>query len=244
MTIEEELGDLHYWPIRPIDYDSYFNRIQFNGKNPSESERMGMVKFIDKTIKEFSAGLPMCYNGLERLRDIHDPLYERERSIRQTSLFVLIAMLDCMVACKYFLLADTDYDKRFMRGKLQVILNEGFKKLYGFTEACVKKSEWARLAPLMSSFPPIIRKQYECITTRLAEYSKRLSWWKDQRDYETHFDTERLYLSRQEDVVEGIVVIDSLVLYQVLECVNLFLSNAHAYTTNVLIDMYKRGELK
>lgn len=32
------------------------------------------------------------------------------------------------------ILEDRDYDRRFMRGKLFVILNEGFKKLYGFNE--------------------------------------------------------------------------------------------------------------
>lgn len=50
-------------------------------------------------------------------------------------------MIDSMVVGKYFILADRDYDQRFMRGKLFVILKEGFKKLYGFNEKSHKKSE-------------------------------------------------------------------------------------------------------
>lgn len=45
-----------------------------------------------------------------------------------------MTMCDRMVAGKYFILADTDYDKRFMRGKMKVFLNEGFKRLYGYNE--------------------------------------------------------------------------------------------------------------
>ncbi len=47
-----------------------------------------------------------------------------------------------MVAGKYFILADHDYDWRFMRRKLFVILNDGFKKLNGFNMKSHKKSEW------------------------------------------------------------------------------------------------------
>jgi hypothetical protein len=39
------------------------------------------------------------------------------------------------VVSKYFMLAEKDYERRLMRGKLSVILNEGFKKLYGFGKA-------------------------------------------------------------------------------------------------------------
>lgn len=85
-----------------------------------------------------------------------------------------------MVAGKYFILADTDYDKRFMRGKMKVILNEGFKKLYGYKEDNKKKSEWFRLLDLMKFFPEIINRQYQDLTFQLENQSKTSSWWKER----------------------------------------------------------------
>ena len=42
--------------------------------------------------------------------------------------------------------------KRLMRGKLKVILNEGFKKLYGFGENSRKKTEWSKLIGILKYF--------------------------------------------------------------------------------------------
>lgn len=64
---------------------------------------------------------------LEDAKEQHDEYHEINRIVVSVYLFVLITMIDSMVAGKYFILADRDYDRRFMRGKLFVILNEGFK---------------------------------------------------------------------------------------------------------------------
>ena len=149
-----------------------------------------------------------------------------------------------MVAGKYFILADTDYDKRFMRGKMKVILNEGFKKLYGYKEVNKKKSEWFRLLEYMKFFPENINLQYQDLTYQLEQQSKISSWWKDERDYETHIDSEKLYDSRMVEIKESKEMMETLRLYDALMAVNLFLSNAHAYLTNILVDKYRKGELK
>lgn len=128
-------------------------------------------------------------------------------------LFVLMTMIDSMVASKYFILADKDYDRRFMRGKLFVILNEEFKKLYGFNENGHKKSEWNKLRPLMKYFPEVIHNQYQELTDLLERHTKSSSWWKEERNLETHLDMEKLYKSRQEEVIESKVMIDSLKLF-------------------------------
>jgi len=39
-------------------------------------------------------------------------------------------------------------------------------------------------------------------------------------------------------------MMETLRLYDALMAVNLFLSNAHAYLTNILVDKYRKGELK
>ena len=141
------------------------------------------------------------------------------------------------------ILADRDYDRRFMRGKLFVILNEGFKKLYGFNEQSHKKSEWNKLLPIMKYFPEVIKRQYQDLTYLLEDQSHISSWWKDERNYETHLDTEKLYKSRQEEIIESKVIMDSLKLFNTLMAVSHFLENVHACLLNFLVRKYRRGEL-
>lgn len=148
-----------------------------------------------------------------------------------------------MVACKYFILADKDYDRRFMRGKLFVILNEGFKKLYGFNENGHKKSEWDKLQPLMQHFSEEINLQYQELTGLLEKHSNSSSWWKEERNLETHLDIEQLYKSRQEEVIESKVMMDSLKLLNALMAVEEFLTKMHRYLRNYLVEKYRKGEL-
>jgi hypothetical protein len=143
-------------------------------------------------------------------------------------------MNDSMVASKYFILADKDYDRRFMRGKLLVILNEGFKRLYGFDEKTYKKSEWDRLLPLMKFFPEVINRQYQELTFLLEKHAKSSSWWREERNLETHLKAEKLYVSRQEEVIESKVMMDSLKLFSTLFAVDHFLTNVHACLVNYI----------
>ena len=57
-------------------------------------------------------------------------------------------------------------------------------------------------------------------------------------------DTEKLYVSRQEEIIESKVMMDSMKLFNTLLAVNLFLTNVHACLFNFLVGKYKRGELK
>ena len=121
--------------------------------------------------------------------------------------------------------------------------NEGFKKLYGFKEKSHQKSEWEKLNPIMKYFPEEINRQYQELTDLLEKQSNISSWWKDERNHETHLDTEKLYKSRQEEIVESKVMMDSMKLFNTLMAVSNFLGNAHACLYNFLVEKYHRGEL-
>lgn len=241
---EEDLRFRTYFPIINYQYDQWFKTVQYKEKTLNEEEKDKFVKVIDETVSLFSSGLPLFTDELKRTADLNDDYHRINRTLCSISLFVLMTMCDCMVAGKYFILADTDYDKRFMRGKMKVILNEGFKKLYGYKEVNKKKSEWFRLLDYMKYFPEDLNLQYQDLTFQLENQSKKSSWWKDERDYETHIDSEKLYDSRMVDIKESKEMMETLRLYDALMAVNLFLSNAHAYLTNILVDKYRKGELK
>ena len=241
--MNEEFSDIQYAQIREYRYAQWFREVQYNGKTLSESERQEFISIIDSTIAQYSEGLPLMTDILEDTKERHDEYHKIDRIVVSVCLFVLITMIDSMVAGKYFILADRDYDRRFMRGKLFVILNEGFKKLYGFNEQSHKKSEWNKLLPIMKYFPEVIKRQYQDLTYLLEDQSHISSWWKDERNYETHLDTEKLYKSRQEEIIESKVMMDSLKLFNTLLAVSHFLSNVHACIFNFLVGKYRRGEL-
>ena len=242
--MNQDLNDIHYWPIRDYKYAHWFEEVQYNGKILSDSERKEFVSVIDDTIATYSEGLSLVHDILENIKDSQGELIELERTIASLILFVLMTMIDSMVASKYFILADKDYDRRFMRGKLFVIINEGFKKLYGFNENSYKKSEWERLLPLMNKFPESINRQYQELTFHLEKHARSSSWWKDERDLEVHMmDAEKLYCSRQEEIIESKVMMDTMKLLSTLLAVNDFLFNAHACVLNT-VNKYHGYELK
>ncbi len=242
--MNEDLDNLQYSNIWDYNYANFFKETQYNNWTLSDEERRQFIDVINETISRYLEGLPLSQNTLQSIKGKHDEYHEAERTVVSVMQFVLITMIDSMVASKYFLMADKDYDKRFMRGKLMVILNEGFKRLYGFDEKTHKKSEWDRLLLIMRYFPEIINRQYQELTFHLERQAKSSSWWKEERNLETHLDTEKLYVSRQEEIIERKVMMDSMKLFNTLLAVNHFLTNVHACLFNFLVGKYKRGELK
>lgn len=237
-----ETDTIQYAKIREYDFKEYFQKFQYNGKVISGTEREGFIKLLDDTIAQYSGGFPMIKEGLELNKGREYKFNIAYRTALSVYLFVIVTYIDCLVISKYFLLADTDYDKRFMRGKMRVILNEGFKKLYGFDEKTQKKSEWRKLITAVEICPELIKRQYADLSEKLKELSESSSWWRNERNLETHYDVEELYDSRCEDIVEGEVMIDATKLLNTLYAVQLFTTNVHGCFLNTIIQNCKNQE--
>lgn len=242
--MNDDLGNIHYSPIQDYQYEQFFQEVQYNGKELNDDERKEFLKKVDNCISQHIEGLPLTKDILDSIKDLHDDFHEIQRTIVSVWQFCLITMIDSMVLGKYFIMANQDYDKRLMRGKMMVVLNEGFKKLYGFDEKTRKKSEWKRLDSFLEYFPKEIKNQYNHLSSLLEEHSKTSYWWRDERNVETHLDAENLYASRCEEIIESKVMMDSLKLYETLFAVNLFLFNMHSCINNCLFELSQRGELE
>lgn len=223
--MNEDLDNIQYSPILKYDYAQWFKDVQYNGKTLSFSERIELVSVFDETIDQYSSGLPLINNVLESIEGLFDEFHELERTVVSIMLFVQMTMIDSMLVSKYFIFAEKDYDRRFMRGRLFVILNEGFKKLYGFDKKTHKNSEWYRILPLLEHFPNEIIYQYDELTFLLEKQSKGSSWWRDERNSETHLLADELYKSRQVEIIESKVMMDSMKLFCTLLAVDHFLTN-------------------
>ena len=174
------MEQFQYTPIRNYQYEQWFREVHYNGKELDADERKEFVRMIDELVSQFSEGLPMVKSLLNSNKDLQDEYHKAYSVLVSVMQFVLITMVDSMVIGKYFIMADKDYDRRFMRGKMKVILNEGFKKLYGFEEKTYKKSEWYRLDGIMKYFPENMISQYQELSSLLEKHSKSTSssWWK------------------------------------------------------------------
>lgn len=242
--MNENLINIHPKPILNNQYAHWFREVQYNGTTLSDDERNDFIAMIDKTIDQYTQGLPLMQGLLEHFNDRNNELHQIYQTIASVMLFVLITQIDIMVSCKYFIMASKDYERQFMRGKLMVILNEGFKRLYGLDEKTYKKSEWEKLLSLMKYFPEEINHQFQELTFLLQKHSKSSTWWREERNLETHMDAVKLYNSRQEEIIESKVVIDSTKLFCSLMAVSDYLSNLHICIYNYLVEKYKKGELR
>lgn len=239
--MKNDLENIHYSPIREYNYARRFREYYPNDKNLNFFQRLSFISLANRSIAVNSKGLPLINDILESTNNNQDEYSTTERAIVSVMLFVDMTLVDSMVAGKYFIKADKEYDKQFMRGKLKVILNEGFKRLYGFDERTRKKSEWIKLQTLMNKFPPIINRQYLELTSLLDLFSKSSTWWKEERDIETHMDAEKLYASRQKVIIESQVMMGSAKLINVLLAVNDFLTNVHGCLHNSAIKAMKQA---
>ena len=241
--MNEDLNDIHYVPIINHDYSRHFSELQYNDTVLTDAQRKETIALMDDHIALIANGIPTISSMIVDLekREGHTGL---QYVICEAMLFVAMTMADCMVATKYFLIANTDYDRRYMRGKLQVLLNEGFKKLYGYEENTKKNSVWNRLSNIIHHYSPGMQRQFEVLSVCLEKHARSSTWWKDERCFETHQDTLKLLESRYVEIEEGRVVMESLQLFDALLAVNKFLGNANGCIVNALLDKYHKGELK
>ncbi len=195
-----------------ITYGIMMYRLNYNNKILSPQEREEFRKLSDECITEFSASIDGIYqlakefslSGNSGSNQINDTLTD-------VCIFIGISFCDCIVLTKLFVMATNSYEKSCLRGKLKVLLNESFKKLYGFNEKGYKDSYCAKLEQIISMFPAF-EYEFRSILSDLAHFSKN-SWWKEERNAEVHIDVHKLYASRHKEINESKVAMEAVQLF-------------------------------
>ena len=183
--------------------------ILYNNKIISLKERMNFCQMADETIKEFSETIVGMHELMTEMRSLPDSEFNKVfHVVFDVMTFIGFSFCDCVVLAKYFIMTDNSYEKSLFRGKLHVLLNESFKKLYGFKSQCQKESYSAKLADVMYMFPEF-QAEYNDIMSDLHSISEKNTWWKEERDLEVHIDADKLYASRLEPVNESKIMIET-----------------------------------
>lgn len=197
--------------------------VNYNNKILSPQERAEFRKIADETINDFSESIEEMHKVAKEFSTSDNSAFQKiSETTIEVSTFINISFCDCIVLTKLFILATHPYEKRCLRGKLKVLLNESFKKLYGFTDKGYKDSYCAKLETIMPMFPAF-KPEFDSILSDLKQISKH-SWWKDERNAEVHIDVVELYESRQEEINESKVAMETLMLTDLFQRFNRFMA--------------------
>ena len=201
--------------------------IYYNNKVLSAQEREEFRIRSDEAIDVFAESI----DGFYELNREHKPSQNKAhdkitKTVLDVGIFTSYTFCDCVALLKHFVLSSNSYDKSLFRGKLKVLLNEGFKRLHGFNDKQREKSYYIKLGEIINHFPGFL-SEYDSILLKLKRLSERSSWWKDERNIEVHLDMSQLYKARHEEINESKVAMEAHLLIDLLVQINKLMGRMH-----------------
>lgn len=116
------------------------------------------------------------------------------KSILSTLMMLTYINLDLLAAFRQYLARelDTNYDKRQSMTKINVIMNEGYKKIYGFGKQQQEKSFWRVQIKNAVDFIGGLEDEYSSIQEDLKTINTNNVLNKNIRDLSVHYDKDPL----------------------------------------------------
>ena len=201
--------------------------IYYNNKVLSAQEREEFRIMSEETIRDFSESIEGFYELSQEFKPSPNKDHDKiTKTVLDVEIFTSYTFCDCVALLKHFVLSSNAYDKSLFRGKLKVLLNEGFKSLYGFNDKQRKRSYYIKLGEIMNYFPGF-QLEYDSILLKLNQLSEQSTWWKDERNTEVHLDMSQLYKTRHEEINESKVAMESQLLIGLLVQINELIGRMH-----------------
>lgn len=201
--------------------------IYYNNKVLSAQEREAFRIMSEETIRDFSESIEGFYELSQEFKPSQNKEHDKiTKTVLDVGIFTSYTFCDCVALLKHFVLSSNAYDKSLFRGKLKVLLNEGFKSLYGFNDKQRKRSYYIKLGEIMNYFPGF-QLEYDSILLKLKQLSEQSTWWKDERNTEVHLDMSQLYKTRHEEINESKVAMESQLLIGLLVQINRLMGRMH-----------------
>ena len=201
--------------------------IYYNNKVLSAQEREEFRIRAEETIEIFTESIDGFCELYQEYKPSQNKVHDKiTKTVLDVGIFTCYTYCDCTVLLKHFILSTDLYEKRLFRGKLKVLLNEGFKNLYGFNDKQREKSYYIKLGEIMNYFPGF-QSEYDSILLKLKQLSEQSTWWKDERNIEVHLDMSQLYKTRHEEINESKVAMESQQLIGLLVQINKLMGRMH-----------------
>ncbi len=184
-----------------------------------------LILLLEDTLRE----MPQSIDDIHAIKKLFSTALstinsERIAALSKLSAIALYANLlmgDFAVLFHQFLSSQFLYERKYAMAKLYPLMNESFKRLYGFVNEKTGQvvlspdSYWKiiqELRPLMNEQEIALFDQLDGVLLRKASFS----WWKDERSAETHIDVEKIYAHRCKQRNENVAIWDSISFYDVL----------------------------
>ena len=201
--------------------------IYYNNKVLSAQEREEFRIRAEETIEIFTESIDGFCELYQEYKPSQNKVHDKiTKTVLDVGIFTCYTYCDCTVLLKHFILSTDLYDKSLFRGKLKVLLNEGFKSLYGFNDKQRKRSYYIKLGEIMNYFPGF-QLEYDSILLKLKQLSEQSTWWKDERNTEVHLDMSQLYKARHEEINESKVAMEAHLLIDLLVQINRLMGRMH-----------------
>ena len=201
--------------------------IHYNNKILSPQEREEFRIRSEETIEIFTESIEGFWELYQEYKPSQNKVHDKiTKTILDVGIFTCYTYCDCTVLLKHFILSTDLYEKSLFRGKLKVLLNEGYKSLYGFNDKQRKRSYYIKLGEIMNYFPGF-QLEYDSILLKLKQLSEQSTWWKDGRNTEVHLDMSQLYKSRHEEINESKVAMEAHLLIDLLVQINRLMGRMH-----------------
>ena len=201
--------------------------IYYNNKVLSAQEREEFRIRAEETIEIFTESIDGFCELYQEYKPSQNKVHDKiTKTVLDVGIFSCYTYCDCTVLLKHFILSTDLYEKRLFRGKLKVLLNEGFKSLYGFNDKQRKRSYYIKLGEIVNYFPGF-QLEYDSILLKLKQLSEQSTWWKDERNTEVHLDMSQLYKTRHEEINESKVAMESQLLIGLLVQINKLMGRMH-----------------
>lgn len=213
--------------------------IYYNNKVLSAQEREEFRIMSEETIRDFSESIEGFYELSQEFKPSQNKDHDKiSKTVLDVGIFTSYTFCDCVALLKHFVLSSNAYDKSLFRGKLKVLLNEGFKSLYGFNDKQRKRAYYIKLGEIMNYFPGF-QLEYDSILLKLKQLSEQSSWWKDERNTEVHLDMSQLYKTRHEEINESKVAMEAQLLMGLLVQINKLMGRMHQAYINYISEHLK-----
>ena len=212
--------------------------IRYNNKVLSPLEREEFRIRSEEAIEVFAESIDGFCELYQEYKPSQNKAHDKiTKTVLDVGIFTCYTYCDCTVLLKHFILSTDLYEKRLFRGKLKVLLNEGFKSLYGFNDKQRKRSYYIKLGEIMNYFPGF-QLEYDSILLKLKQLSEQSTWWKDERNTEVHLDMSQLYKARHEEINESKVAMEAHLLIDLLVQINRLMGRMHqAYIDYMMIHL-------
>ena len=115
--------------------------IRYNNKVLSPLEREEFRIRSEEAIEVFAESIDGFCELYQEYKPSQNKAHDKiTKTVLDVGIFTSYTFCDCVALLKHFVLSSNAYDKSLFRGKLKVLLNEGFKSLYGFNDKQRKRS--------------------------------------------------------------------------------------------------------